>query len=417
MAESFADPQQISTSVADGLSGTTHERTRMPFIAKGTSTSSSPTLYQQLNRLFFMLYRAINGVTAGMAFKTGTLEIGVLPFRYRKADGTDAHYEGGTLALTASNTNYVYVLHGTNALTKSTSSFPVDQTTFTPIAEYVCGGSDITTDDDDADRRGLAMYHTNSSSTSPTGTTGTAFTIDSDNAGAGVDQQVRFNRGSTDAEDAALEWDETNDRFNALEQHSTGTACPVNASEYFVSGTSALNGDGAAKVQSGVAGDGLAHAAGVLSVGVDDSTIEIDSDELQVKDGGIGEAKLSTGLADKLPQVSIPDGSGAGSATIQIQIQDAAGNDLDEVCYLEVGVFDDADGGTQAANATIAVGTAGSKVADVVANKQLRCKTNANGELDIDITDGSAETVYIVARPTYRSRRLDCADYGTVTIS
>lgn len=41
-----------------------------------------------------------------------------------------------------------------------------------------------------------------------------------------------------------------------------------------------------------VAGDGLAYAAGVLSVNVDDSTIETNSDTLRVKDEGITEAKL-----------------------------------------------------------------------------------------------------------------------------
>jgi len=46
------------------------------------------------------------------------------------------------------------------------------------------------------------------------------------------------------------------------------------------------------RLASSVAGDGLAYSAGVLSVNVDDSTIEIDSDTLRVKDEGITEAKL-----------------------------------------------------------------------------------------------------------------------------
>jgi len=46
------------------------------------------------------------------------------------------------------------------------------------------------------------------------------------------------------------------------------------------------------RLASTVAGDGLAYSAGVLSVNVDDSTIEIDSDTLRVKDEGITEAKL-----------------------------------------------------------------------------------------------------------------------------
>lgn len=47
------------------------------------------------------------------------------------------------------------------------------------------------------------------------------------------------------------------------------------------------------KLDAAIAGDGLAGAAGsALSVNVDDSTIEISSDTLQVKDAGITRAKL-----------------------------------------------------------------------------------------------------------------------------
>ena len=46
------------------------------------------------------------------------------------------------------------------------------------------------------------------------------------------------------------------------------------------------------RLASSVAGDGLAYSVGVLSVNVDGSTIEINSDTLRVKDEGITEAKL-----------------------------------------------------------------------------------------------------------------------------
>jgi len=46
-------------------------------------------------------------------------------------------------------------------------------------------------------------------------------------------------------------------------------------------------------LSSSVAGDGLGYSSGVLSVGVDDSSIEIDSDNLQVKAGGITNAMLA----------------------------------------------------------------------------------------------------------------------------
>ena len=50
-----------------------------------------------------------------------------------------------------------------------------------------------------------------------------------------------------------------------------------------------------AKLASSVAGNGLAGGAGAaLSVNVDDSTLEINSDALRLKDGGISNAKLSS---------------------------------------------------------------------------------------------------------------------------
>ena len=52
-----------------------------------------------------------------------------------------------------------------------------------------------------------------------TGINGTSFTIDADNAGAGVDTHLRFGRGATG--DAQLMWDESEARFEL--QSVTGT--------------------------------------------------------------------------------------------------------------------------------------------------------------------------------------------------
>tara|TARA_B100002019_G_scaffold86184_1_gene74665 strand:- start:545 stop:2551 length:2007 start_codon:yes stop_codon:yes gene_type:complete len=54
-------------------------------------------------------------------------------------------------------------------------------------------------------------------------------------------------------------------------------------------------------LSSSVAGDGLSYSSGVLAVGVDDSSIEIDSDSLQVKASGITNAMLAGSISqDKL---------------------------------------------------------------------------------------------------------------------
>ena len=65
-----------------------------------------------------------------------------------------------------------------------------------------------------------------------------------------------------------------------------------------VDGTVVIDADGAAKVKAAVAGDGLAHSSGVLSVGVDDSSIETNSDVLRVKASGITNAMLAGSIAD-----------------------------------------------------------------------------------------------------------------------
>tara|TARA_Y100000592_G_scaffold83171_1_gene132652 strand:- start:437 stop:1801 length:1365 start_codon:yes stop_codon:yes gene_type:complete len=75
--------------------------------------------------------------------------------------------------------------------------------------------------------------------------------------------------------------------------------------DYAINNTSVLDINGAAKVQSAVAGNGLAHSSGVLSVGVDNVSIEISSDELQVAAGGIENAMLAGSIADsKLNQIT-----------------------------------------------------------------------------------------------------------------
>ena len=53
-----------------------------------------------------------------------------------------------------------------------------------------------------------------------------------------------------------------------------------------------------ADLMTAVAGDGLAASSGVLAVGVDDSSIELNSDALRVKASGITNAMLAGSIAD-----------------------------------------------------------------------------------------------------------------------
>ena len=458
MSETFATPEQINLAQATALAGTVHQRTQVPLPNIGDSGDTLIlAFYAMLHELLVSLSLGANG----MCRKTDTLKVVCNPFWYQKSDGTVVHYEAGSteLTLTASATNCVYVDHATGLLATA-ASWPVDRSTFTPKAIYVCDGSDIVTSDEDADVRGLDLYRAIPNTAAPTGTTATAFTLDDDNVGAGADQQVRFNRGTDDAEDAALEWDEANDRFNVVEQHATGTLCPVNASEVQIAGTAALTSGGAAKVQAAVAGNGLTHTAGVLTphvdgvtlevdgsthelgviaagvaaeiVGeglevsgdtlvphVDDSTIEVDSvtHEIQLKAAGITTSYLGSTLAGKLAQVSIGDSTGASPRTVTLQVKDVAGNNLAGVRVVQVGIYQDQYGAAEATDATIAVGATGTLVRSVITDKVLIARTDSAGTLTVTVTDTTSETVFVLAAPAPRSPQADFSDIGTVVIS
>ena len=102
----------------------------------------------------------------------------------------------------------------------------------------------------------------------------------------------------------------------------------VLASESFVglSASGSVKQFSIADLATAQAGDGLAASSGVLSVGVDDSSIEINSDALRLKDDGITGAKLAPAVA------------GVGLA------QDGSGNldlDLNELTAAAVNVAND----------------------------------------------------------------------------
>ena len=161
-------------------------------------------------------------------------------------------------------------------------------------------------------------------------------------------------------------------------------------------------------LSSTVAGDGLAHASGVLSVNVDDSSIETDSDTLQVKASGITNAMLAGSIAagklagsignSLLSNSSITiDGQavslGGSVTTTNTQlttenVEDIVGGMLDGT---ETGIsvsYDDTDGNLDfvigsgvITNDMLAGSIANSKLAGSIANAKL-----ANSAITIDGT-------------------------------
>ena len=73
------------------------------------------------------------------------------------------------------------------------------------------------------------------------------------------------------------------------------TALDVSADSFlFRDADGTMKRDTMADYATAIAGDGLAASSGVLAVGVDDSTVELNSDALRIKDSGVTAAKLNT---------------------------------------------------------------------------------------------------------------------------
>lgn len=127
-----------------------------------------------------------------------------------------------------------------------------------------------------------------------------------------------------------IAWSNNNEKlFVGKQTDSNGTTNPFHLSTL----KDIIAGDGIAKsVQSGdadnrvtvsvastIAGDGLGYSSGVVSVNVDDSSIETNSDAIRVKASGITNAMLAGSIANaKLanPDFSVTDGSNASDIAL-----------------------------------------------------------------------------------------------------
>jgi hypothetical protein len=130
-----------------------------------------------------------------------------------------------------------------------------------------------------------------------------------------------------------------------------------------------------------IAGDGLAAASGVLAVGVDDSTIELNSDALRLKDDGVTGAKLAPAVAGAgLAQ----DGSGnldVGAATnggISVNANDI-GLDLNDLSAAAVNVAADSIAIIDADDNT----SKKESIADLVAGMAGAGLSAASGQLSV----------------------------------
>ena len=119
-------------------------------------------------------------------------------------------------------------------------------------------------------------------------------------------------------------------------------------------------------IASTTAGDGLGHSSGVLSVNVDDSSIETNSDAIRVKASGVTNAMLAGSIANaKLANSSVTVSDGSNTSPI------ALGGTL-----TFAGVANETD--VSENNGTVTVG--------VVSNPTLTGNVTVTGNLQVDGT-------------------------------
>lgn len=219
-----------TNSTIEALDGTTDSPTGLVYVARNTTPGSSPSLLVQYNRNWQRLLSIIGVIRQLQVVKEAALTIGVYPGRYR-IGATDYSYAGGTgiqgvggVDLTDGDDDYYVYL--TSAGLALGLAWPVDQSTFIPLAIVTVSGGEITTI---TDSRSLILFEAVAQGgDAQTGIDGTAFTLDQDNGGAGADTELRSNRGST-AGDAALRFSGASGAITALADRDAGTRAALNA--------------------------------------------------------------------------------------------------------------------------------------------------------------------------------------------
>lgn len=318
MAEAYP-----ANGVVDALNGTTDARTGLPYISSGIGPTDSPTYLEQLDRTSQRLYKRLDPEGIVGQSDAGALKVIVYAIKY-VLGGAQKTYAGADNQTVADNTtNYVY-LNASNALVINNTGYPVDITTFLPLATVVTLSGVITTITDDRGYCGHVVPQ--NTTTSSTGTSSQSWLTDSGNAAAvGRNVQLRAERGTDNAEDAAWEWDAANVRWNSRAQHSTATYAPVNATAYFVAGTSMLDANGVTKVAAAAAGNGLTTTAGVLSIPTASANgLSIDGSSHLIIDPSDGIALDANGVKVALTaNAGLQFTGAAGSGTLGVKPDDS----------------------------------------------------------------------------------------------
>ncbi len=132
MSEVFPNEVWPADAVVEALDGTMDQRTGLPYIAKGTSPTSVPSLEVQYNRLQQRLRGILAGWRQGMVVDEGALKIGVYPIRFTLG-GTRRSFAGASgISVPDDSIKVVYL--DSAATLQLADYWPGEVTSFLPLA-------------------------------------------------------------------------------------------------------------------------------------------------------------------------------------------------------------------------------------------------------------------------------------------
>ncbi|MBN1344516.1 MAG: hypothetical protein JXQ73_17635 [Phycisphaerae bacterium] len=147
MTDTYPNEAWPSDGAAEALDGTTDQKTGLPYIAKGTNPTSTPSYQVQYQRREQRQNAMLATLRQGQVVDEGGLYVGVYPIDYTLG-GVRKHFAGAmNQAMTDNATKCVY-LDASNAL-QVQDAFPSDLRTCLPLAEVTASGGVVTI----ADRR------------------------------------------------------------------------------------------------------------------------------------------------------------------------------------------------------------------------------------------------------------------------
>lgn len=165
MTDSYPTEEWPESADVLALDGTTDDQTGLPFVAKGTTESSSPTLEEQFNRRLHRQNAILALANQGRVVQVDDTHFGVFPADYNLA-GSDLHYPGeeSVAITTTDDTYYVYLDSGSDdgsdgevAVVTDATGWPADRSTFIPLAEITVSSNIISAI---TDVRARAVYAT-----------------------------------------------------------------------------------------------------------------------------------------------------------------------------------------------------------------------------------------------------------------